>query len=105
MALIDLFSSTFNLCLCLTDSLTATSRKEAERKRDEAKLKLAMGVNIGNSTTVKELADLWLHDYKRGEVRESTLLNLERILNCHILPELGRLKVSQQSLQLSPLLS
>lgn len=71
-----------------------STRREAEKKRDEAKLKLAMGVNIGDATTVKELSEIWLRDYKRGEVRESTILNLERILNCHILPELGRMKVS-----------
>jgi integrase len=70
-----------------------STRKEAERKRDEAKLKLAMGVNIGDNTTVKELAAIWLRDYKKDEVRESSYLNIERVLNCHVLPELGKMKV------------
>ena len=70
-----------------------STRKEAERKRDEAKLQLAMGVSVGDSTTVKNLAVMWLRDYKKDEVRESSYLNIERIINCHILPELGRMKV------------
>lgn len=69
------------------------TRKEAEKKRDEAKLHLAMGVDIGNNTTVEELANLWLHDYKEGEVRESTYLNLSTIVRAHIVPALGKLKV------------
>ena len=69
------------------------TRKEAEKKRDEAKLHLAMGVDIGNNTTVEELANLWLHDYKEGEVRESSYLNFSRILDCHVIPALGWMKV------------
>lgn len=69
------------------------TRKEAERKRDEAKLKLAMGVNVGDNTTVKELAETWLRDYKEDEIRESSYLTLSRAVTCHIIPELGNLKV------------
>ena len=71
------------------------TRKEAEKKRDEAKLKLAMGVNVGDNTTVKGLAETWLRDYKEKEVRESSYLTISRAVTCHIIPELGSLKVRE----------
>lgn len=69
------------------------TRKEAEKKRDEAKLKVAMGVNVGDNTTVEELTNLWLRDYKAGEVRDSTYINLSVTARTHIIPGLGKLKV------------
>lgn len=70
-----------------------STKKEAEKKRDEAKLSLAMGVNIGDNTTVKELVETWLKDYKEGEVREVSYLNLSYMLNAHLIPALGAMKV------------
>jgi integrase len=52
-----------------------------------------MGVNIGDNTTVKELAETWLKDYKNKEVRESTYLSYSRTVNVHIVPNLGVMKV------------
>ena len=69
------------------------TRREAEKKRDEAKLSVAMGLDIGNNTTVEELANLWLHDYKEGVVRGSSFRNLSIIVSAHVIPALGKMKV------------
>ena len=71
------------------------TRKEAEKKRDEAKLSIAMGVDIGNDMTVKELATIWLKEYKEGDVRDSSYLNLKWVIDCHIIPGIGNLKVRE----------
>lgn len=69
------------------------TRKEAEAKRDAAKRDMAAGLDLTCNATVKSLAELWLTDYKRGVVRESTYLSLESIVNKWIIPELGNLPV------------
>lgn len=69
------------------------TRKEAEAKRDEAKLALASGIDVGDNTTVKEFAELWLRDYKKGVVRESTYNTLNRVVNFYIVGQIGNLKL------------
>jgi integrase len=69
------------------------TKREAEKKRDAAKVALAMGVNVGDNTTVEELSAIWLRDYKQPEVRESSFIRLETIVRVHIVPWFGRMKV------------
>lgn len=70
------------------------TRKEAERKREEAKRSIDAGLDISAAkTTVKDFAEMWLKEYKRGTVRDVTYMSLESIVNRHILPSIGRMKV------------
>lgn len=69
------------------------TRREAERKRDEARRDLEAGLDINAKTTVKEFAELWLNEYKRGTVRGVTLMSVESIVKNHIVKGLGSMKV------------
>ncbi len=71
------------------------TKKEAERKRDEAKRQLASGIDLTTNPTVEEFTKMWLAEYKEGVVRDTTYLNLVNHINNHILPELGRLRMRE----------
>ena len=60
------------------------TKKEAERKRDEAKRQLASGIDISTNPTVEEFTKMWLAEYKEGVVRDTTYLNLVNHINNHI---------------------
>ena len=69
------------------------TRKEAERKRDEAKRMLEAGIDVASNPTVEEFAKLWLAEYKEGVVRGTTYLNLSNHLNKHLIPVIGKMKM------------
>lgn len=70
------------------------TKKEAEQKREEAKRKLLMGYDVGNSTTFGELAELWLEEYKaQRKLHVRTKESTEDIVKRYILPELGNRRV------------
>lgn len=71
------------------------TKKEAEKKRDAARIELERGLDIGSDITVNDLAKLWLAEYKEGNVRDCSYLNIESMLRNHILPEIGRVKVRE----------
>jgi len=71
----------------------AKTKKEAERKRTEAKMKIGMGVDINCGTTVEELADMWYKLYKEGKLHKRSEETIQFILTHYILPVLGKMKV------------
>lgn len=71
----------------------AATRREAERKRDEAKMQLRMGVNLADDTTVQELADIWFRLYKEGQLHKRSEETIRNTLNRYVLPVLGNMKV------------
>lgn len=71
------------------------TKKEAEKKRDEAKLRVAGGWSVGNKTTFEQMADLWLEEYKaQKKLHDRTKETTEAIFRRYILPELGPMKVT-----------
>ena len=70
-----------------------STKKEAEKKRDEAKREIDAGLDISTSPTVEEFSKLWLREYKAGVIRDTSYITLTSLLRCYILPEIGRLKV------------
>lgn len=73
--------------------IRGATRKEAEQKRAELQKQINSGLEVCNNPTVAEFAKVWLEEYKKGIVRDSTYINLRSLLGSHIVPELGRLKV------------
>lgn len=70
------------------------TRKEAEQKRENAKLMLAQGWNVGSKLTFKEAAEVWLDEYKaRPDLHERTTETTEGIFERYLIPELGAFKL------------
>ena len=68
--------------------------KEAEKKRDEAKVLMASGWNVGDKTTFNQMAALWLEEYKaKKKLHERTKETTEAVFKRYILPELGDMKI------------
>ena len=70
-----------------------STRKEAEARREEAVKQLDAGFDISNNMTVAELCELWLKDYKKGNVRDVTYKGYDTRVHTWIIPALGGLKV------------
>lgn len=87
----------FTVTLTLPDGkrkyFRGKTKEEAEAKRNEARMLLGMGINIGDKTTVAELSETWFTIYKKGQVREKSEDAIRNTLTHHILPALGRMKV------------
>lgn len=71
------------------------TRKEAEAKRDAARRELEGGVNIGDNTTVAELAQIWYDTFKKGVLRVKSADTLRGVLNNHIVPQIGAMRVRE----------
>jgi len=69
------------------------TKKEAEKKRDEAKREIDRGLDLSQSLTVAEFVDLWLREYKDGVIHDTSYMTYETMLRCYVLPEIGRLKI------------
>ena len=55
------------------------TKREAEKKRDEAKVLMAGGWSVGNKTTFEQMADLWLEEYK-AQKKQSNMMTLLEIM-------------------------
>ena len=69
------------------------TKKEAEKKRDEAKKIIGMGVSLSDNTTFAELAETWFDLYIKGQLHkrsEETILNTNKR---YIIPVLGDMVV------------
>lgn len=92
-------TKTYTVTLRLPDGsrkyFRGKTRKEAEKKRDEARMKLGMGVDISCETTVAELAELWYRVYKESDadLHECSKVDIRNILDNQIIPNIGNMKV------------
>lgn len=71
------------------------TKKEAERKRTEMRIKMAMGVDVSCTTTFEELSDMWFKFYKEGKLHKRSEESIQFILAHYILPVLGKMKVAE----------
>ena len=70
------------------------TRKEAEKKRDRAKLLLAQGWDVGSKLTFKDLAEVWLNEYAaRRDIHIRTLETAKGIFERYLFPNLGGYKL------------
>lgn len=74
-------------------SVYGKTKKELERKVTELTQQVQSGISVWeNSITFGELADIWLNQY--NPLASGTWVqNHKRILNKHLLPTLGQLKI------------
>jgi len=70
------------------------TRKEAEKKRDEAKAQLYYGWDIGNNTTFEEMANLFLQEYKaQKKLHIRTKETTQGIFDRYLIPTLGSMRL------------
>lgn len=69
------------------------TRKEAERKREEARRAMESGLDIGSKITVAEFADMWLKEYKADRVRDISYMATDSMVRNHMLPWIGSMRV------------
>lgn len=72
------------------------TKKEAEKKRDDAKLKLGMGIDISCATTVAELAETWFSLYKENndDLHKRSKETTRNTMDRYFLPVLGNMKIT-----------
>lgn len=93
-------NKTYTVTLTLPDGtrkyFRGKTKKEAEKKRDEAKLKIGAGVNLSDETTVAELADLWFRLYKESDkdLHKRSKETTRNILDRYLIPQLGQMLAS-----------
>ena len=72
------------------------SQREADRKADKYKKDLEDGVvGISKNMRVKDWAQEWLNTYKRPKVSQKVYKNYERLVNSHIIPHIGGLRLHE----------
>ena len=72
------------------------TKKEAERKRDQAKILIAGGWDIGNKVTFEEMSLAWLDEYKaQKKLSQRTKETTEAIFKRYLIPQLGYMKVRE----------
>lgn len=69
------------------------TQTELDRKVREAQAQLGMGININDNTTVWEFAQVWVDVYKRPNLKPQSVKSLLNVLNKHITPNIGAMRV------------
>lgn len=76
--------------------LRAKTDKELDEKINKLKTDHARHMLVANrSTTIAEWTETWLRVYKKGHIADAYYKDLEAMYNNHILPVIGRYKVSE----------
>ena len=70
------------------------TKKEAEKKRTEMRVKIGMGVDVSCAVTVEEFAETWFKLYKKDKLHKRSEETITAILARYILPVLGKMKVA-----------
>lgn len=92
-------AKTYTVTLTLPDGtrkyFRGKTKKEAERKRDEAKMQIGMGVNLSDETTVAELVEIWFKLYKEDndDLHKRSKETTRGVLDRYIIPVLGQMRV------------
>lgn len=72
------------------------TKKEAEEKRTKAKVLLGCGYDVGDNTTFRQMAELWLEEYKaKNKLHTRTKETTEGVFNRYILPAIGDMKIRE----------
>lgn len=73
--------------------IRASTKEERERKKNEIKMSVGMGIDVANNPTFKEFAYLWLNAYKKPQLRESSYCLVKHNTETHVIPYFGDLRV------------
>lgn len=73
-----------------------STKKEAEKRRDDARLKVGMGVDINCDTTVSELAQIWFTTYKdeNKDLHKRSKETTRNVIKRYLDPTIGNMKVA-----------
>lgn len=69
------------------------TQKELDEKVRKARLELDRGVNINDSTTFGQFAQMWVDVYKRPYLRESSMIHLLNLINKYMMPVMGSMRM------------
>ena len=73
--------------------ISAKTKEELDAKITQAKMEVNAGVDLGDDTTFKEYAQLWLATYKQPRLRPTSYLVIEGLLRNHLLPFFGDMRL------------
>jgi integrase len=77
------------------------TRKEVQEKLKNAQYEYEQGIlATGPQQTVKQYLEYWLEDVHKAKVRHGTYDAYRTILNLHLIPELGNIKLQKLTTQL-----
>ncbi|QGT99308.1 hypothetical protein SYNTR_0715 [Candidatus Syntrophocurvum alkaliphilum] len=77
-------------------SLYGKTKKEVQNKMHELKNQLATGtLPETNKITLADWLTTWINDYKKQELKPSTWESYKSIINTHIIPDLGGVKLDK----------
>lgn len=93
MATKNLYTVTLTLPDGTRKYFRGKTKKEAEKKKDQAKLKLGMGIDISCKVTFAELSNTWFDLYKKGQLHKRSEETITNTLTRYILPILGNMQV------------
>lgn len=71
----------------------AKTREELEEKILQLKMEMRAGVDISDSTIFADYVQMWYNAYKKPNITSGTAMYYKGLLNNHILPYLGNMKV------------
>lgn len=79
-----------------TKTVTATSRREAEKELAKLVAEIEKGLFVEPSRlTFADFVQRWLRDYAETNLAPKTLFRYKQLLNSRILPVMGHLKLDQ----------
>ena len=77
-----------------TKSIYAKTQEEVRKKLNQVLNDIENGVNIkGNNITVSEWLNIWLFEYKKGNIKASSFQGYEKLTRYHLIPDFGKIKL------------
>lgn len=73
--------------------ITAKTKEEREKKKNEIKMAIGLGVNLADDTTFAEFADIWLTAYKQPKLRGSSYDLVKHNTVTHVVSYFGHMKL------------
>lgn len=87
------FTTTFTLPNGKRKYIRAATKTELSKKLAAAKTEAGLGIDISDTTTVKDYAENWLRLAKTGRVSANTEAYLRARLTNHIYPYIGSMRI------------
>lgn len=94
MGTTKLYTTTVTLPNGQRKYIRAKTKAELNKKKDEIKSQIGMGIAVGNDTTVAQIAQTWFNVYKKPYIREGGKESIKYVVNNWILPQIGQMKVA-----------
>lgn len=73
--------------------IRATTKEELEKKYNAISAEVGLGVDVTDTSTVAELAQMWYDYYKKPHLKTGGQVSVKNTVNQHILPIIGQMRV------------